>query len=223
MICANCGANVPDGVKFCGVCGQPMPAPAAPVAPAYAPVAPVATPKKNNTMVIVLAAVAAAVVLLLLCLLLFGGGGAEAAFENYFAVKYEGDFSGIEDLQAEPYWLEEKMQAETLSDDSYSQIALPKLLGDNYAYLDSYDYEILLVDEYSETELAEFNTNSSRLAKGIMADDACTICVEIIYEDATGEEVVNQEDFTAYRYDGDWYLTEGDDLVNSIINSVTNN
>jgi len=199
-----------------------MPAPAAPVAPAYAPVAPVATPKKNNTMIIVIAAVAAAVVLLL-CLLLFGGGGAEAAFENYFAVAVEGDFSGVEDLQPQPYWAEEKMTAEALSDDAYSQIALPKIHGDDYAYLDSYDYEILLVDEYSELELAEFNTNSSRLAKGIMADDACTICVEITYENAAGEEVVNQEDFTAYRYDGDWYLTEGDDLVNEIINSVTNN
>lgn len=34
-ICANCGANVPDGVQFCGECGAPMPPVQQPAQPVY--------------------------------------------------------------------------------------------------------------------------------------------------------------------------------------------
>ena len=43
MFCKNCGAQVQDGVAFCGVCGAQMEAPVA-ASPQYAPVA----DKKNN-------------------------------------------------------------------------------------------------------------------------------------------------------------------------------
>jgi len=81
MFCEKCGAQVPDGVRFCGVCGaatEPLPRAAQPpVQPAWQQPAAATAKKSNKPLIITLIAVGAAVIVGLALFFLLRGGGLE--------------------------------------------------------------------------------------------------------------------------------------------------
>lgn len=218
MFCAKCGANVPDGVKFCSVCGQPVEtaAPAAPVyeapvapAPVYgAPVAP--APKKANVKLIAIIAGAAALVLVL-CLVLFSGGGAEAAFDDYFDAYFGCDLSNVEDLMPEALWNDAKItpeQMENLGD------AQKERLGKKYEGLDldSFDYEILAVEEMKDEQMKQFRAMMKVFKSPVEVGDVCNLHVELRAETTSGEEWCDVKEYLAIELDGDWCIMEGNTI-----------
>lgn len=94
MICMHCGATMPEGVRFCGFCGKPMPVSGQQSLSGYAqqsapvcPQQPGTEPKKNrnNGCVIALIIVVIVAVLACLALLLLGGDGGDVHVDNHIA------------------------------------------------------------------------------------------------------------------------------------------
>lgn len=86
MFCKNCGAEVQDGVAFCGACGAQMEAPVA-AAPQYAPVA-----EKNNNLVKLVAIAVAAVIVIVGIFAVFSGKGYEKVAKKYATAQAKCDY-----------------------------------------------------------------------------------------------------------------------------------
>lgn len=219
MFCRKCGANVPDGVKFCSVCGQLMEeaapaapvAPEAPAAPVYAePVyaAPVAPAPKKNMKGILIAAVAA-VLALVLCLVLFSGGGAEAAMEDYLNAYYNGDLSGVEDMLPEAVWTQAaKMGVTPEAIEALGAKQMAEIAEDYEEFkAESFNVNILAVEDVSEKELAELKATFALTSTPCEVTDARYVHYEVLGESLTGEElVVTCSSRLVVEVDGDWYV-----------------
>lgn len=223
MFCAKCGANVPDGVKFCSVCGQPMEAaapaaPEAPAAPVYeAPVAPAPVygapvapaPKKANVKLIAIIA-GVAVLVLVLCLVLFSKSGAEAALDDYFDAFVSGDFSNVEDLMPDLAWKEMGVNPDTLDSELYTNKWLAELRDDADGIdIETIDYKVLDVDEIEGKEFQELAKVFAESKPSFVVDEACTLWVETSGEYYSGDEYVDINTFTGVKIDGEWYILEG--------------
>lgn len=146
MKCPNCGAEVPEGVKFCSQCStsltSPAPAaePAAPVAPApEAAPQPASKPKLQPKKLIPIAAIAAAVVVVMVLISLLGGSNPVKAAANLLEV---GNFTAVIRADSERINLQVDIDYKTETLTVYAEQNGDFLFAiyDGYCIVENYDY-----------------------------------------------------------------------------------
>ena len=218
MLCSKCGANVPDDVKFCSVCGEPMPA--APEAPAYAePVyaAPVAPKKKLNVKLLAIAGVAVVAVVVLLVLLL-GGSSYQGVVDDLLKVSMEGDLSGIEDLAPEAFWkwanAEYQVTPEAVASNQKLKAYLDesvqsetKHMVEEYGSDWDVDYTVICDHAISAEDFAKIQKNMQE-HYGFAAEEVRLVHIEMECTGDLDSEIGIEPSYVA-KVDGDWYAISG--------------
>ena len=218
MLCSKCGANVPDDVKFCSVCGEPMPA--APETPAYAePVyaAPVAPKKKLNVKLLAIAGVAVVAVVVLLVLLL-GGSSYQGIVDDMLTVTMEGDLSGVEDMAPEAFWNWASTEYKVTPDAVASNQALKayitesvnsqtKHMVEDYGSDWDIDYTVVCDHAIAAEAFAKIQETMQK-HYGFAAEEVRQLHVKV---ECTGEldDETDIESFYIAKVDGDWYAISG--------------
>ena len=229
MFCRKCGAEIPDGAKFCAVCGVPAQADAAHAGSNLAsgkpalnvrgqkPVATAAAKSGNKKPLLI--GIAALVVLVLLIVVLVKGcaGGSsgsgfrspEEAFEAFFNGYSEQDFERM--MQAFPdFWIEyfggEEAERQQLQR-NYENDWVPLYEGGlQYTHCRATGHTLLSEEEVAQIE-QEINDD---FGVDIHVTEAATIEYELINNYGSTKETEEVSSHTggyAYKYDGKWYYT----------------
>lgn len=211
MLCAKCGSFVPDGANVCGVCGQPMAAPA--------------PKKKLNVKALVIAGVAV-VAVVVLCLVLFGGSSYSSLVDDYYEFYFEDEVSDIEDMAPEAYWTYVQKHYDGLTPATIENDA--KL--QTYLKAERAKVDAEMVKEYgSDWDIDWSVACDHEVTKETLSDlqksfaEKYSLAVEDAREIHVKREYSGEDDYISYssmyvvEIDGDWYLLSGGDFAVSNI------
>lgn len=225
MLCAKCGSFVPDGANVCGVCGQPVAAPA--------------PKKKLNVKVLVIAGVAV-VAVVALCLVLFGGSSYSGLVDDYYEYYYEGEIPDLEDMAPQAYWdaVQKlyKVTPDVIEDDAKLEAKLEAdrvELDADYAkdYGSDFDIDWSVTCDHEVTSEVLGEIKESLLKKyNITVEEARLIHVKI-EKDGELNSSISINDKYAVKIDGDWYLLDSgygfvvEDIISDYVsaNQITAN
>ena len=209
MVCKNCGANIPEGTKFCTSCGATV---EAEVGFQDAAVVQAPAKKSNKKLIAIVAGVVAVIVALIL---VFGGGSYKTPINNYFDAIEKADGAKLQ--KCSPFAVKfEKAAGESADDikDDYQESA--EFLHEMYAaqYGDDFkitykikDKEALDKDELKELqdeindeiEEEDIDMGKVKITKGYEIE------VEVTIKGSDGEDT-DDEEFTVVKIDGKWNL-----------------
>lgn len=91
MFCKNCGADIPEGVAFCGTCGTPVENTPNQGGVAVSEAAVAENNSKNHKIIGIIAVAVAAIIVIALFVALFSGGSYEDVAEKFAVSAAKGD------------------------------------------------------------------------------------------------------------------------------------
>lgn len=153
MVCKNCGANIPEGTKFCTSCGATVEAEVG-----FQDAAVVQAPaKKSNKKLIAIIAGVVAVIIAFICI--FGGGSYKSTIKKYYSAIENGDGSKLQACY--PFYVKAaKADGDSASDikDEYKDRAesLHDLYAERYGDDFKIKYEIKDADKVDKDDLEDF-------------------------------------------------------------------
>lgn len=177
MICKKCGAEVPDEMTFCTVCGEPMERPedARPEK---------GKPSKKKKVLIIGGTVLGIIMVIVLLILIFSGNGAVKRVEELYNSVLEYDANAVFDVL--PPAVQNHYKEELNLQDSKLEIVESRTLKDER------------IEELDQLYAETYGTEPGYI------EDAVLVEAELTYH---GEELTRDPiSFYMVKVDGNWYL-----------------
>lgn len=208
MFCPKCGAQNPDGTRFCAKCGEQISAAPAKVAlRTPSGVSNPVQPRKDNRQLI--AIIAGALAVILLFSLVFGGRGYKKTVRNFMDSFVDLKAKGMVEM------LPDKVVEQALEDMGYGKRDIKILIGElqdelNYAmqYLQmlteyDLDYRIVGAEDVSKEELEYIKLRYSDI--GLKVSKAKLVNVELSVEIMGVPETTDVE-IMVVKIGRSWYI-----------------
>lgn len=177
MICKKCGAEVPDEMTFCTVCGEPMEPPET-AKPEKE------KPSKKKKILIIGGTVLGLIIVIVLLILIFSGNGAEKRLEELYRSVLEYDANAVFDVL--PPAVQNYCKEELNLEDSELEILNSRTLKDDR------------IEELDQLYTETYGTEPGYI------EDVVLVEAELTYH---GEELSRDPiSFYMVKVDGNWYL-----------------
>lgn len=211
VFCTNCGARIKAGDKVCYNCGTPNES----YRPDESPSAARVRKKPFKSLLIGLIAGGAAVIILVVILLLTLTGGYKAAVDRVIDLSVNPKVSTLKKMipdDAVDYLVSEYYYGDEQAFWDYLEGEFPD--SDELDDLNNYEFNIGSGEKLSPTKLKKLRDIYSKIFENYGMDikkltEAYTVQVEVTLEmEGWDEPYKTSTEFTAVKYDGDWFVLE---------------